>query len=51
MTALKKMGLELEPKCVMSIGDSYENEILPAKKLGIHSMHIEDAWKHLVMSD
>lgn len=51
MTALKKMGLELEPKCVMSIGDSYENEILPAKKLGIRSMNIEDAWEHFGLRD
>jgi putative hydrolase of the HAD superfamily len=46
MTALKRLGLELEPKCVMSIGDSYENEIIPSRKLGMHSMHIEEAWKH-----
>jgi putative hydrolase of the HAD superfamily len=46
MTALKRMGLELEPKCVISIGDSYENEILPANKLGMRSMHIEEAWEH-----
>ncbi|HWR24762.1 MAG TPA: HAD family hydrolase [Methanosarcina sp.] len=51
MTALKRMGLELEPKCVMSIGDSYENEIMPAKKLGIRSMHIEDAWKHFGLTE
>jgi putative hydrolase of the HAD superfamily len=51
MTALKKLELELEPKCVMSIGDSYENEILPAKKLGIHSMHIKDAWEHFDLRD
>ena len=51
MTALKKMGLELEPKYVMSIGDSYENEILPDKKLGIRSMYIEDAWEHFGLRD
>lgn len=51
MTALKKMELELEPKCVMSIGDSYENEILPAKKLGINSMLIEDAWEYFGLRD
>ena len=45
MTALKRMGLELEPKCVMSIGDSYENEIMPARKLGMRAIHIEEAWK------
>ncbi|MCQ1535588.1 HAD family hydrolase [Methanosarcina sp. KYL-1] len=51
MTALKRMGLELEPKCVMSIGDSYENEILPAKKLGMRSMHIEEAWDFYGLRD
>ena len=51
MAALKKLGLELEPKCVMSIGDSYENEIIPARKLGMRSMHIEEAWKHFSLTD
>lgn len=51
MTALKRMGLQLEPKCVMSIGDSYENEILPARKLGMRAMTIEEAWKHYVRKD
>jgi putative hydrolase of the HAD superfamily len=51
MTALKRMGLELEPKCVMSIGDSYENEILPARKLGMRAMTIEEAWKHYGIKD
>jgi putative hydrolase of the HAD superfamily len=46
MTALKKMELELAPKCVMSLGDSYENEILPARKLGMQAMTIQEAWKH-----
>ncbi|HIH73898.1 MAG TPA: HAD family hydrolase [Methanosarcina sp.] len=46
MTALKRMGLELEPKCVISLGDSYENEILPARKLGMRAMTIEEAWRH-----
>ncbi len=51
MAALKRMGLEFEPKCVMSIGDSYENEIIPARKLGMRSMHIEEAWKQLGLTD
>ena len=51
MTALKRMGLELEPKCVVSIGDSYENELMPARKLGMRSMHIEEAWKHFGLTD
>ena len=51
MTALKRMELELEPKCVMSIGDSYENELIPASKLGMRSMHIQDAWKRFDLID
>ena len=51
MAALKRMGLELEPKCVMSIGDSYENEILPARKLGMRAMTIEEAWKNFGLTD
>jgi putative hydrolase of the HAD superfamily len=51
MTALKRMGLELEPKCVISIGDSYENELAPVRKLGMRSMHIHDAWKHFGLID
>jgi len=51
MTALKRMELELEPRCVMSLGDSYENEILPARKLGMRAMTIEEAWKHYEVTD
>lgn len=51
MTALKRMGLELEPKCVMSLGDTYENEILPARKLGMRAMTIQEAWKHFGIDD
>lgn len=51
MTALKGLGLELEPKCVISIGDSFENELIPTKKLGMRSMHIEEAWKHFGLAD
>ena len=51
MTALKRMDLELEPKCVISLGDSYENEILPARKLGMRAMAIEEAWKHYGITD
>lgn len=51
ITALKKMGLELEPKCVMSIGDSYENDIVPARELGMSAMHVEEAWKQFDLKD
>jgi putative hydrolase of the HAD superfamily len=43
MTALERMGLELEIKYVVSIGDSYENELIPARELGMCSIHIEEA--------
>lgn len=51
MAALKKMGLELEPKCVMSIGDSNENDLEPAKKLGMRTMYIEEAWEQFGLTD
>jgi putative hydrolase of the HAD superfamily len=51
MTALKRMGLELEPKCVMSIGDSDENELAPAKKLGMRAMRIEEAWEQFGLKE
>lgn len=51
MTALKKMNLELEPTCVMSIGDSYENDILPARKLGMRAMRIDEAWEQFGLKD
>jgi putative hydrolase of the HAD superfamily len=51
MEALKRMGLQSEPMNVMSIGDSQENELAPAAKIGMHSMHIEEAWKHFGLTD
>lgn len=45
-TALKKMGLKEEPECVISVGDSYENELFPANKLGMRSKTIEKAWEY-----
>jgi len=51
MDALKRMGLEFQPKCVMSIGDSYENEILPARKLGIRATNLEEAWQKLGLKE
>ncbi|MDD4331488.1 MAG: HAD family hydrolase [Methanosarcinaceae archaeon] len=47
MLALERLGLEYEPKSVLSIGDSYENEINPAKKIGMCAMHIEEAWERV----
>jgi putative hydrolase of the HAD superfamily len=46
MNALRRMGLETEPMSVMSIGDSHENELVPAEKIGMPAMHIEEAWKY-----
>jgi len=51
MEALKRMGLQTEPMSVMSIGDSHENELVPAEKIGMHAMHIEEAWKHFGITD
>jgi putative hydrolase of the HAD superfamily len=51
MEALRKMGFETEPQNVLSIGDNFDNDIYPAKKLGMHAMHIEDAWKHFGITD
>jgi putative hydrolase of the HAD superfamily len=37
--------LNLEPKEIMCIGDNFDNDIVPASKLGMKTMHIEEAWK------
>jgi putative hydrolase of the HAD superfamily len=41
--ATKLMGLELHE--IMSIGDNFENDIVPSSRLGMKAMHIEEAWK------
>jgi putative hydrolase of the HAD superfamily len=43
LEATKLMGLELEE--IMSIGDNFENDIVPSSRLGMKAMHIEEAWK------
>lgn len=37
--------LEMQPEEVLCIGDNFENDIVPAIKLGMKAMHIEEAWK------
>lgn len=37
--------LELEPEEILCIGDNFDNDIVPAAKLGMKAMHIEEAWK------
>ena len=43
LEAAKQMGLE--PEEVMSIGDNFDNDIVPSSRLGMKAMHIEDAWR------
>lgn len=43
--ALKR--LEFEPREVLSLGDTPENDIVPPQELGMKAMHISDAWKML----
>jgi putative hydrolase of the HAD superfamily len=37
--------LGLEPEEILCIGDNFDNDIVPAAKLGMKSMHIEEAWR------
>jgi len=37
--------LELQPEQLLCIGDNFDNDIVPAAKLGMKTMHIEEAWK------
>lgn len=43
LEAAKQLGLE--PEEILSIGDNFENDIVPAAKLGMKALHIEEAWK------
>jgi putative hydrolase of the HAD superfamily len=43
LEATKQMGLE--PEEVMCIGDNFDNDIVPSARLGMKTMHIEEAWK------
>ncbi len=37
--------LGLEPEEMLCIGDNFDNDIVPAVKLGMKAMHIEEAWR------
>lgn len=37
--------LGLDPEKIMCIGDNFENDIVPAAKLGMRAMHIEEVWR------
>jgi putative hydrolase of the HAD superfamily len=37
--------LRLQPEEILSIGDSFENDINPAMELGMKAMHIDEAWR------
>lgn len=43
LEASRKLGLE--PEELLCIGDNFDNDIVPAAKLGMKAMHIEEAWK------
>ncbi|HWQ18346.1 MAG TPA: HAD family hydrolase [Methanotrichaceae archaeon] len=44
LAAARQLGLK--PEEVMSIGDTFDNDIAPASKLGMKAMHIEEAWRY-----
>ncbi len=37
--------LEFEPENILCIGDNFDSDIVPAAKLGMKALHIEEAWK------
>jgi putative hydrolase of the HAD superfamily len=43
LEAAKRLGLQSEE--ILCIGDNFENDIIPATKLGMKAMHIEEAWR------
>lgn len=43
LAGAKALGLKEEE--VLYIGDNFENDIIPSVKLGMKSMHIEEAWR------
>lgn len=49
LEAAKLMGLE--PEKVMSIGDNFDNDIVPSSRLGMKAMHIEEAWKYFGVNE
>lgn len=43
LEATRRLGME--PEEVLCIGDNFDNDIVPAAKLGMKAIHIEEAWK------
>ena len=43
LAGARALGLNAEE--VLYIGDNFENDIVPSVKLGMKSMHIEEAWR------
>ncbi len=43
LEASKKLGIE--PENILCIGDNFENDVVPAAKLNMKALHIEEAWK------
>jgi putative hydrolase of the HAD superfamily len=43
LEAARRLGLE--PEEMLCIGDNFDNDIVPAAKLGMTAMHIEEVWK------
>jgi len=43
LEATKLLGMK--PEEVMFIGDNLDHDIIPASKLGMRAMHIEEAWR------
>lgn len=35
----------LDPEEILCIGDNFDNDVIPASRLGMRAMHIEEAWK------
>jgi putative hydrolase of the HAD superfamily len=43
LDATRRLGIE--PEETLCIGDNFDNDIVPAAKLGMKAMHIEEAWR------
>lgn len=43
LEAARRLGLE--PEAILCIGDNFDNDIVPAAKLGMKAMHVEEAWR------
>lgn len=43
LDAARRLGIK--PEETLCIGDNFDNDIVPAAKLGMKAMHIDEAWK------